>query len=82
MAFSLRFGFRYILLAPLIYLITPSTNSALQSILYALSAPVLYDEDEDDSADKDSEGMVGKTSKSRRDGVKGGGTVRDASWIP
>jgi hypothetical protein len=80
MAFSLRFGSRYILLAPLIYLVTPSTNSALQSILYALSAPVLYDEDED-SADKDSGGKVGKTSKSRRDGIKGGGIVRDASWI-
>ncbi|KAJ9092362.1 hypothetical protein QFC21_006863 [Naganishia friedmannii] len=86
----------YILLAPLIYLLTPSTNSALHSILYALSAPVLYDDDDGDStsertAQKDDgnngEGekkgkSTGKAGRGRRDGVKGGGIIRDASWIP
>ncbi|KAJ9102878.1 hypothetical protein QFC19_004606 [Naganishia cerealis] len=81
----------YILFSPLIYLLTPSTNSALQSILYALSAPVLYDEDDDSfwdmtkkQEDKDDKTgkSNGKAGKGRRDGVKGGGIVRDASWIP
>ncbi|KAJ9114009.1 hypothetical protein QFC22_005827 [Naganishia vaughanmartiniae] len=85
----------YILLAPLIYLLTPSTKSALQSILYALSAPVLYDDEEDSipeqtamkkDDDKDEGGKKGKSTgkagKGRRDGVKGGGIIRDASWIP
>jgi hypothetical protein len=89
-------------LAPLIYLFTPSTKSALQSILYALSAPVLYDDDVDDDGedktgvpgdttgkkDEDGDGgekkakSTGKAGKGRRDGVKGGGIIRDASWIP
>jgi hypothetical protein len=64
----------------LIYLVTPSTNSALQSILYALSAPVLYDEDATNNSEQT--GKVDAVSKSRRDGVKGGGIIRDASWIP
>ncbi|KAJ9120388.1 hypothetical protein QFC24_005345 [Naganishia onofrii] len=99
----------YLLLAPLIYLFTPSTKSALQSILYALSAPVLYGDDDDDDGDdktgvpgdttgkKDEDGdgggggggggekkakSTGKAGKGRRDGVKGGGIIRDASWIP
>jgi hypothetical protein len=86
---------RYLLFSPLIYLLTPSNNSALQSILYALSAPVLYDDDaEDVPVAKDKAGEDKKTdeketgdkprsaTKVRRDGVKGGGIIRDSSWIP
>lgn len=79
---------RYILLSPLIYLLTPSTNSALQSILYALSAPVLYDDDhtsvaKDKSKDESRPDDIAQAgNKARRDGVKGGGIIRDASWMP
>jgi hypothetical protein len=85
----------YLLLSPLIYLLTPSNNSALQSILYALSAPVLYDDEpEDVPVAQDKAGKDKKTedeatgdkpqsaAKVRRDGVKGGGIIRDSSWIP
>ena len=78
------------MLSPLIYLLTPSTNSALQSILYALSAPVLYDADQEDISAANNEsgnesglGDIAQAgSKARRDGVKGCGIIRDASWIP
>lgn len=87
--------YRYLLLSPLIYLLTPSNNSALQSILYALSAPVLYDDEPEDvpvtkdkggddkkTEDKETESEAQSGIKVRRDGVKGGGIIRDSSWIP
>ena len=62
----------------------------MQSILYVLSAPVLYDDEQEDTSvledksgkEKGTEDRAQSGSKARRDGVKGGGIIRDASWIP
>lgn len=68
------FHHSYILLSPLIYLFTPSNARSIQSILYALSAPVVYDADI--AKEKNvSEHFAGRIP--RNDGVRGGSIVRN-----
>ena len=64
----------YLVFSPLIYLLTPSNTKSLQSVLFALQAPVLYDE-EIAKAKGASKGFVAHMPRS--DGVRGGSIVRN-----
>ncbi|KAH8084036.1 hypothetical protein HD553DRAFT_296451 [Filobasidium floriforme] len=73
----------YLLFSPLIYLLTPSNAKSLQSVLFALQAPVLYD-DELARTKGVSKGFVKHMPRS--DGVRGGSIIRNcesyASHVP
>jgi hypothetical protein len=64
----------YLLFSPLIYLLTPSNAKSLQSVLFALQAPVLYD-DELAKSKGVSKGFVKHMPRS--DGVRGGSIIRN-----
>lgn len=81
--------YRYILFFPLIYLSTPSTSSVVESILFALSAPVQYGPREDPLAAPVSSGSGGEGTENekpkavvddRGKTVGGGEIVRDC-WV-
>lgn len=64
----------YLLFSPLIYLLTPSNAKSLQSVLFALQAPVLYD-DELAKSKGVSKGFAKHMPRS--DGVRGGSIIRN-----
>jgi hypothetical protein len=64
----------YLLFSPLIYLLTPSNAKSLQSVLFALQAPVLYD-DELAKSKGVSKGFVKHMPRS--DGIRGGSIIRN-----
>lgn len=65
---------RYLIFSPLIYLFTPSNARSLQSVLFALQAPVLYDQD---IAQEKGASASFVSHVPRGDGVRGGSIVRD-----
>jgi hypothetical protein len=67
---------RYIILFPLIYVLTPSSAACVESVLFALSAPVLYGPSTGGVAQKES---GGKNQGKEKDelGVRGGDIIRD-----
>nr|XP_031862078.1 uncharacterized protein CI109_002491 [Kwoniella shandongensis]KAA5529150.1 hypothetical protein CI109_002491 [Kwoniella shandongensis] len=70
--------FLWILLYPLIIFLTPSPKKTIQSILFALSAPVRYDE-LDETPKVAEEGK--ERTDVRRSAVGGGDVVRDCAVI-
>jgi hypothetical protein len=64
----------YLLFSPIIYLFTPSNARSLQSVLFALQAPVLYDQD---IAQEKGASASFVSHVPRGDGVRGGSIVRD-----
>jgi hypothetical protein len=83
-------GWLWLLIYPLVLLFTPGPGMAVQSVLYALSAPVLYDEEQKalakkEAGEKEVKQEEGKKSKAetdpRRAGVRQGDVVRDCAVI-
>lgn len=87
-------GLLWLLLYPLVLIFTPSPSMAVQSVLYALSAPVLYDGEDGKVAEGEGKGKeaerpseskrtaAGKNDlDARRRGVRQGDVVRDCAVI-
>ncbi|WVN88518.1 uncharacterized protein L203_103729 [Cryptococcus depauperatus CBS 7841] len=68
----------WILFYPLILILTPSSKNAIQSILFALSAPVRY-EPRDETVKIKDQGK--ETLEDRRSAVEGGDVIRDCAVI-
>lgn len=81
----------YTLLSPLIYLFTPGTSRSIEPVLFALSAPILYDQDvaaakaKDGTVKEEADKPAGVPSSNFQstvpmtDHVRGGGLVRGTS---
>ncbi|KLT42592.1 hypothetical protein CC85DRAFT_79516 [Cutaneotrichosporon oleaginosum] len=88
-------GWLWLLIYPLVLLFTPGPGMAVQSVLHALSAPVLYDEDrktlskgtgenektEGEKSEKKEGGRRKAEDDPRRAGIRQGDTVRDCAVI-
>lgn len=75
---------RYMLLYPLLTIFTPSPKRAMQSILFALMAPVRYGSISETHPSSKSTGISTDKAESldpRRSGVSGGDTIRDCEVI-
>ena len=68
---------RWILLLPLLVVFTPSPRRAIQSILFALQAPVRYGPVEAAPLDVPSDALLSRDP--RRNAVGGGDVVRDCA---
>ncbi|GMK59618.1 hypothetical protein CspeluHIS016_0802240 [Cutaneotrichosporon spelunceum] len=81
-------GWLWLLIYPFVLLFTPGPGMAVQSVLYALSAPVLYDEDQktlvkegtEEEKKVENKGKKPETEPSRA-GVRQGDVVRDCAVI-
>ncbi|BEI87546.1 uncharacterized protein CcaverHIS019_0102640 [Cutaneotrichosporon cavernicola] len=81
-------GWLWMLIYPLVLLFTPGPGMAVQSVLYALSAPVLYDgkqkalakEETKEVKQAENKGKNSETDASRA-GVRQGDVVRDCAVI-
>lgn len=67
---------RYMMWFPLLVIFTPSPAKSVQSILYALMAPVRYATPPPTEATP-----VGEAVESNRSNVAGGDTVRDCAIV-
>ena len=67
---------RYVILFPFMYFLTPSSAACVESVLFALSAPVLYGTSTDRVAENGLGGR-GNDKEAAESGVRGGDIVRD-----
>ena len=72
---------RYILLYPVVMLFTPSPARIIQSILFALQAPVRYGPLDTSPMPPGEVGSDAEPVDPRRSGTRGGDVVRDCAVI-
>lgn len=72
---------RYVLLYPLVMLVTPSPAKVIQSILFALQAPVRYGPLDTSLVPLSEVGKVVEPVDQRRSGTRGGDVIRDCAVV-